>query len=68
MGNKCFRNPKNSESQIRRTRKVTERFLGKDLTDVLSAELSVDSMTAVIFVEYDPAERDTRLANKVVNG
>ncbi|ESQ52552.1 hypothetical protein EUTSA_v10016949mg [Eutrema salsugineum] len=57
---------KRNESQRRKIRESYKEKYGKDLIDDLSSELSGDFMKAVILWTYDPAERDARLANKVL--
>ncbi|KAL0710961.1 hypothetical protein Bca4012_017939 [Brassica carinata] len=58
---------KRNESQRKRIRESYREIYGKDLLDDLSSELSGDFKKAVILWTKDPAERDARLANKVLN-
>ncbi|KAF2578396.1 hypothetical protein F2Q68_00001643 [Brassica cretica] len=58
---------KRNESQRKRIRESYKEIYGKDLIDDLSSELSGDFKKAVILWTKDPAERDARLANKVLN-
>jgi hypothetical protein len=55
------------QSQRRKIRESFREIYGKDLIDVLSSELSGDFMKAVVSWTYDPAERDARLVNKILN-
>ncbi|KAG5402203.1 hypothetical protein IGI04_016810 [Brassica rapa subsp. trilocularis] len=59
---------KRNGSQRKRIRESYREIYGKDLIDVLTSELSGDFMKAVVLWTYDPAERDARLANNVLNG
>ncbi|XP_023640215.1 annexin D3 isoform X2 [Capsella rubella] len=56
-----------NKSQIRKIRESYREIYGKDLIDDLSSELSGDFMKAVVSWVYDPAERDARLVNKILN-
>ncbi|CAH8362912.1 unnamed protein product [Eruca vesicaria subsp. sativa] len=58
---------KRNESQRKRIRESYKEIYGKDLIDDLSSELSGDFKKAVILWTKDPAERDARLAYKVLN-
>ncbi|CAA0375538.1 unnamed protein product [Arabidopsis thaliana] len=55
------------QSQRKKIRESFREIYGKDLIDVLSSELSGDFMKAVVSWTYDPAERDARLVNKILN-
>ncbi|XP_010509173.1 PREDICTED: annexin D3 [Camelina sativa] len=56
-----------NESQRRKIRESYREVYGKDLINDLSSELSGDFMKAVVSWVYDPAERDARLVNKILN-
>ncbi|KAJ0262314.1 Annexin D3 [Hirschfeldia incana] len=58
---------KRNESQRKIIRESYKQIYGKDLLDDLSSELSGDFKKAVILWTKDPAERDARLAYKVLN-
>ncbi|CAA7052093.1 unnamed protein product [Microthlaspi erraticum] len=57
---------KRNESQRKKIRESYREIYGKDLIDALTSELSGHFMRAVIQWTYDPAERDARLANKIL--
>uniref|UniRef100_A0A1J3GKD3 Annexin n=1 Tax=Noccaea caerulescens TaxID=107243 RepID=A0A1J3GKD3_NOCCA len=57
---------KRNESQRKKIRESYREIYGKDLIDALTSELSGHFLKAVILWTYDPAERDARLANKIL--